>query len=129
MSQVSVKKFTPIVLGLLAGTTVVPFAFPQTTLAQTLDRDPSQDFQRQEDNSSFYGGGTGQGFSVFDLIHRANLGQNRSPEEFSTEQRQSLDDAAEQFRAKQREQLQIPQNQAVPGNSAAPVTTPPTQSN
>lgn len=128
MHHILGKRLTQLVLGLLAGTALVPFVLPQIILAQSLDRDPSQDFQRQDNNDAVYGSGTGQNFSVFDMIHRANLGNNRSIEDFSVEQRENLDSAAAEFRAKQRERLQIQQNQADPGNPASSVN-PPAQSN
>ncbi|MCL1466371.1 hypothetical protein [Argonema galeatum] len=122
MHHILGKRLTQLVLGLLAGTALVPFVLPQIILAQSLDRDPSQDFQRQDNNDAVYGSGTGQGFSVFDMIHRANLGNNRSIEDFSVEQRENLDSAAAEFKAQQRERLQIQQNQAAPGNPASTVT-------
>jgi len=128
MHHILGKRLTQMVLGLLAGTALVPFVLPQIILAQYLDRDPSQDFQRQDNNDAVYGSGTGQNFSVFDMIHRANLGNNRSIEDFSVEQRENLDSAAAEFRAKQRERLQIQQNQADPGNPASSVN-PPAQGN
>lgn len=128
MHHILGKRLTQLVLGLLAGTALVPFVLPQIILAQSLDRDPSQDFQRQDNNDAVYGSGTGQNFSVFDMIHRANLGNNRSIEDFSVEQGENLDSAAAEFRAKQRERLQIQQNQADPGNPATTVN-PPAQSN
>ncbi len=128
MHHILGKRLTQMVLGLLAGTALVPFVLPQIILAQSLDRDPSQDFQRQDNNDAVYGSGTGQNFSVFDMIHRANLGNNRSIEDFSVEQRENLDSAAAEFRAKQRERLQIQQNQADPGNPASSVN-PPAQGN
>lgn len=128
MHHILGKRLTQMVLGLLAGTALVPFVLPQIILAQSLDRDPSQDFQRQDNNDAVYGSGTGQNFSVFDMIHRANLGNNRSIEDFSVEQRENLDSAAAEFRAKQRERLQIQENQADPGNPATTVN-PPAQGN
>lgn len=99
------KSLTKIAFSLLAGTTFSILLLPQATLAQNLNTDPSQDFQRDGDPIN---GGTGQSFSVFDLIHRSNLGSNRPPEEVTQEQKENLDDAAAQFRATQRQRLQVP---------------------
>ena len=116
MAFMSFKSLTKIAFGLLAGTTVVAFVLPEATFAQTLQNDSSQDFQKEGD--PIYGG-TGQSFSVFDLIHRSNLGGNRSYEDFVTEQKDNLDEATAQFRSRQRERLQIPAQPGVakPGNS------------
>ncbi|XWK88005.1 MAG: hypothetical protein U7127_28115 [Phormidium sp.] len=99
------KLLTKIAFGLLAGTTFSILVLPETTLAQNLNTDPSQEFQKDGDPLT---GGTGQSFSVFDLIHRSNLGLNRSMEDVTTEQKENLDEAATQFRLRQRERLQIP---------------------
>ena len=99
------KSLTKIAFGLLAGTTFSILLLPEATLAQNLNTDPSQDFQKDGDPLT---GGTGQSFSVFDLIHRSNLGSNRPPEEVTQEQKENLDDEAAQFRATQRQRLQVP---------------------
>ncbi|MFB2879104.1 hypothetical protein [Floridanema aerugineum] len=99
------QSLTKIAFGLLAGTTFSILVLPETTLAQNLNTDPSQEFQKDGDPLT---GGTGQSFSVFDLIHRSNLGLNRSMEDVTNEQKENLDDAAAQFRARQRQRLQVP---------------------
>jgi len=101
----SSNSLTKLAFGLLAGTTLSVLLLPEATLAQTLQNDPGQDFQKQGDAIN---GGTGQSFSVFDLIHRSNLGGNRSMEDVNNEQKENLDSAAAEFRAKQRQRLQIP---------------------
>lgn len=99
------KSVTKIALGLLAGTTLSISLLPSATLAQNLNTDPSQDFQKEGDSIN---GGTGQSFSVFDLIHRSNLGSNRPPEEVIQEQNENLDEQANQLRSRQRRLLGIP---------------------
>lgn len=99
------NSLTKIALGLLAGTTFSILLLPEATLAQSLMTDPSQDFQKDGDPIT---GGTGQSFSVFDLIHRSNLGLNRSMEDVNNEQKENLDDAATQFRVRQRQRLGVP---------------------
>ncbi|MBE9224441.1 hypothetical protein IQ264_02995 [Phormidium sp. LEGE 05292] len=101
----SFKYLSKIAFGLLAGTTFSILLLPEATFAQNLNTDPSQDFQKDGDPLT---GGTGQSFSVFDLIHRSNLGLNRSMEDVNNEQKENLDDAATQFRARQRQRLQVP---------------------
>ena len=78
---------------------------PEATLAQSLLTDPSQDFQKQGDAIN---GGTGQTFDPLNLIHNSNLRPSQSLEEFNQEQKQNLEEAATQFRAIQRQRLQIP---------------------
>jgi hypothetical protein len=56
---------------------------------------------------------------IHDLIHQLNYGSIRSPEEFRRQQQESINSAAEQFRARQRAILE--QQQAQP---AAPTPTP-----
>lgn len=119
------NSLTKIALSLLAGTTFSILGLPEASLAQTLMNDPSQDYQQDGD---LLNGGTGQPFSVFDLIHRSNLGLNRSMEDITNEQKENLDEATTQFRLRQRQQLQIPDrlidrlNPNSPTNN--PITTP-----
>ncbi|MEG4812182.1 hypothetical protein QUA82_31910 [Microcoleus sp. F8-D3] len=91
---------------------------PQATFAQASglnnnNAQPLQDFQTQDNTDPFSGRSSGSG--IFDLIHRSNLGGGRSMEEFTTEQRQNLNDAAAEFRNKQRLLLE---KQAVPSEGA-----------
>ncbi|MEG5042022.1 MULTISPECIES: hypothetical protein [unclassified Microcoleus] len=97
---------------------------PQATFAQASglnNAQPLQDFQTQDNTDPFSGRSSGSG--IFDLIHRSNLGGGRSMEEFNSEQRQNLNDAAAEFRNKQRLLLE---KQAVPSQGAAPaeITAP-----
>ncbi|MEG4071011.1 hypothetical protein QUA42_27445 [Microcoleus sp. Pol11C2] len=98
---------------------------PQASFAQASglnNAQPLQDFQTQDNTDPFSGRSSGSG--IFDLIHRSNLGGGRSMEEFNTEQRQNLNDAAAEFRNKQRLLLE---KQAVPSEGAiapAEITTP-----
>ena len=98
---------------------------PQASFAQASglnNAQPLQDFQTQDNSDPFSGRSSGSG--IFDLIHRSKLGGGRSMEEFTTEQRQNLNDAAAEFRNKQRLLLE---NQAVPTPGAiapAEITAP-----
>ncbi len=97
---------------------------PQATFAQASslnNSQPLQDFQTN-DNPDPFSGSSGTG--VFDLIHRSRLGNGRSIEEFSTEQRQNLNDAATEFRNKQRlllEKPAVPSSEAIPTEITAPI--------
>ena len=100
---------------------------PQASFAQASglnnNAQPLQDFQTQDNSDPFSGRSSGSG--IFDLIHRSRLGGGRSMEEFTTEQRQNLNDAAAEFRNKQRLLLQK-QDQTVPSPAIAPaeITAP-----
>ncbi|WP_449417444.1 hypothetical protein [Phormidium nigroviride] len=84
---------------------------------------PLQDFQTQDSTDPFSGRGNGMG--IFDLIHRSRLGTLRNMDEFSSEQQQNLNDAAAEFREKQRlllEQQAKPGAGAIaPGDDVAPL--------
>jgi len=89
---------------------------PQASFAQASglnNAQPLQDFQTQDNTDPFSGRSSGNG--IFDLIHRSRLGGGRSMEEFTTEQRQNLNDAAAEFRNKQRLLLE---KQVVPSEGA-----------
>src|SRR6476469_1461104 len=99
---------------------------PQASFAQASglnNAQPLQDFQTQDNTDPFSGRSSGSG--IFDLIHRSQLGGGRSMEEFNSEQRQNLNDAAAEFRNKQRLLLQK-QDQTVPSPAIAPteITAP-----
>ncbi|MEG3861005.1 hypothetical protein [Microcoleus sp. herbarium12] len=99
---------------------------PQATFAQasglTNSPQPLQDFQTKDNTDPFSGRSSGGG--IFDLIHRSRLGNGRSIEEFNTEQRQNLNDAAAEFRNKQRQMLEK-QATPAPGAIAPPEITAP----
>lgn len=89
---------------------------PQATFAQASslnNSQPLQDFQTNDNPDPFSGRSSGTG--IFDLIHRSRLGNGRNLDEFTTEQRQNLNDAAAEFRNKQRQLLQ---KQAEPSSGA-----------
>ena len=98
---------------------------PQASFAQASglnNAQPLQDFQTQDNTDPFSGRSSGRG--IFDLIHRSQLGGGRSMEEFTTEQRQNLNDAATEYRNKQRLLLE---KQAVPSEgeiAPAEITAP-----
>lgn len=106
-------KITPkFIFGIVASASF-SLLIPQLAKAQSTQVSPStqvnplQDFQPQEGDpfSSRNDNPTG---SLFDLIHRAQLGSSMSAEEFNTEKNQSLNDAAAEFRKKQQQRIQSP---------------------
>ena len=112
---------TQFVLGTAAAVSL-GFLLPQPSWADTAsEANPLKDFERQSTNDPFAVDTEQDSFGgVYDLIHRAQRGNIRSADDFSTEQNQSLDEAAAGFRAKQRQLIQG-QPQATPVN---PVSTP-----
>lgn len=112
-------------LGTIIALSLFSLLIPQVVKAQSTDVNPLQDFQPQEGDpfSSSNDNPTG---SIFDLIHRAQLGSSRSTEEFNSEKNQSVNDAAAEFRKKQQQRLQNP-SQA--GTVENPTTTPSLQIN
>lgn len=87
---------------------VVTIAIAKPTLAQVTSADTLQQApQSGEYNSDpFSSNGNGQMNSVFDLIHRANMGGGRSLSEVQEEQRENISSEAADFRARQMELLQ-----------------------
>lgn len=107
--KITLLPLARLVLGTVAGIGVVSLLLPQPTWAQTTDVNPLQDLQPQDNRSDpFSRTNEDSGLGMFDLIHRATLGNTRSIEDFSSEQNESLDAAAAQFRARQRQQIQGP---------------------
>ena len=78
----------------------------ETTLANpypTENLNPLQDLQTVDNPDPFT---NGNGLGMFDLLHRSRLGINRDMNEFSVEQRQTINDEAAQFRARQQQLIQ-----------------------
>jgi hypothetical protein len=100
---------------------------PQATFAQSSslnNSQPLQDLQTNDNPDPFSGRSSGTG--LFDLIHRSRLGGGRSMDEFTSEQRQNLNDAAAEFRNKQRQILQKPAEAVTTPGAIAPteITAP-----
>ena len=82
------------------------FLLAETALANpypTENINPLQDLQTVDNPDPFT---NGNGLGMFDLLHRSRLGINRDMNEFSIEQRQSINDEAAQFRSKQQQLIQ-----------------------
>lgn len=116
--KISPKSLTNLVLGTVAGISLVSFLMPQLTWAQTTNVNPLQDLNPEQNQDPFSNSSEGNSFSMFDIIHRANLG-SINIDDYSAEQNESLNNAAAEFRKQQLQRMQ--QQQATPTN---PVTTP-----
>lgn len=116
--KISPKSLTNLFLGTVAGISLASFLMPQITWAQTTDVNPLQDLNPEQNKDPFSNSSEGNSFSMFNIIHRANLGGSLNIDDYSAEQNESLNNAAAEFRKKQ---LQRMQQQATPIN---PVPTP-----
>jgi len=114
-----------IALGVGVSTVAIAIAsiiLPQAASAQTAPGLPGSvqtlpDSSRQNERDTF-GGNLGNGdFNVFSLIHQAQLGSIRDLNEYSKEQNQNINNAAEEFKRRQRQLISNPQQQ-LPDNPA-----------
>lgn len=110
MSPVSLQLFARNTLSLLLGAGSLSLLLSQPSLAQqTTYADPLQSTETQNSTNPFYNPGNEDSMdTMFDMIHRAQLGPSRSMEEYASDQQNSLDAAAAEFRARQQQMLQQP---------------------
>jgi len=111
---------TQIMLGTVAGVGLA-LLLPKPSLAQvTNSADPQEIFRRERNNDPFSSQNTDDSWGMFDLIHRAQLGTMRDPNEYANEQNQNINSAADAFRERQRQLMQQSnqQQQVTPANSA-----------
>lgn len=117
--KISPKSLTNLVLGTVAGISLVSLLMPQLGWAQTTNVNPLQDLNPEQNQDPFSNSSEGNSFSMFNIIHRANLGGSLNIDDYNAAQNESLNNAAAEFRKKQLERMQ--QQQATPINQ---VTTP-----
>lgn len=117
-----VPAFVSTVAIALTPTILSQSAWAQTAPGYPSSAQPLTDVSRENERSSFYGGGLGNGdFNPMQLIHQSQLGSLKDINEFTQEQNQNLTSEAEKFRL---EQLRRLQQQGQPGT---PVETSPAQ--
>ena len=112
--------FTKILLSTLT-TGIITVVLPQGTFAQSYNNNtvnPLKDLQTIDNSDPFTGSG---GIDMFNIIHNSRLGNKQNMKEYMLEQRDSLNDAATQFRNKQKELIEQPQNTT--GNTLTPSTS------
>jgi hypothetical protein len=115
MKTIAQSSFIPLrlliiaVASILAAGLVLPL--PEPAIAQEASADLLEDDSLSGDNGSdpFAGNSSGSA-GMFELFHRANLSGDRSIYEYSREQEQNINTAAEDFRTRQLELLQQQQN-------------------
>lgn len=111
---------------------ITPVVVPQPAAAQTAGSvQPLQDFTNPQNERDSFGGDIGGsgGLNVFNMIHNAQLGGWRDPNDVASEQRNSLDKATAEFRRRQLQQLGNPQiqqsgNQQPTSPANSPTTSP-----
>jgi hypothetical protein len=92
-----------------------------STLAQS--KDPANQGYQSNEEDSFFGSGSNNGFNPLDLIHRANQSNGRSIDEFSQDSETNIKDSASEFKRLQQERLsQQQQSESTPDK---PVTDNP----
>ena len=103
-------------LKMSVGVSVVAMGITSTLLPQPASalppgsEQPIQGITSQQNERDTFSSGPGDGsFSVFNLIHQAQLGNLRDMGEFSEEQSKNISDAAARFRLEQQRQLGIQQ--------------------
>lgn len=107
-----IKRLALAVWGVSVGMFVQPAFAQQTTV------NPLQDFQTR-DNGAPLIGNNGQK-TMLDLIHQSQLGQfNVDYNAVEDQRRQNINDAAAQFRARQRQLMQPDQQPQNPNNSTS----------
>ena len=120
-TSVSVIKLVVCTASISFSLLIPQLSWAQTTPTTTsnnaledLDQQNRNPFSSRDDGNAMNG--------IMDLMHRAQMGNIRSVNEYSAEQDRSLNDAATQFRQKQLQMLRNQnQNSANPANS---VNTP-----
>lgn len=84
------------------------FGFTSASFAQSTSANPLQEFQRSDNPDPLSGENSGR--TMLDIIHNSRLGGfNIDYEAVGNQQRQNIQDAAAQFREKQRLLLQPPE--------------------
>ncbi|MBW4494871.1 MAG: hypothetical protein KME26_17670 [Oscillatoria princeps RMCB-10] len=115
-----------LILAALAAIGVAPLALPQASFAQACsDAQTLQGCPSPNERDSFSGLESGQ-LNMYDIIHRSQMGTLTNINEFTAEQRQNLNSAADDFRTQQLKRMQQAQPQAAPSE---PPATPPAPQN
>lgn len=116
-------KAQKMAVSVLVGMSVAAIGLSHPASAQVNPIQPLQDFQNPDNPDPFSSRGDGRASGIMDMINRTVLGPTRSLDEFSADQQESLDSAAEQFRIEQMKRLRN-QGQAAP-ETPVPVESSP----
>lgn len=118
-TSVSVIKLVVCTASISFSLLVPQLSWAQTTPTTTTNN-ALEDLEQQNRNPFSSHSDDGNAMNgIMDLMHRAQMGNIRSVNEYSAEQDRSLNDAASQFRQKQLQMIRNQnQNSANPANSA-----------
>ncbi|NJP08435.1 MAG: hypothetical protein HC866_02305 [Leptolyngbyaceae cyanobacterium RU_5_1] len=122
----SVQCSAQITLGVLLAIGVLASGVVPSAHAQTGTPQPLEDLRTKDAGSDLFSGqGLGPQSGLMNLIHRAIQGGSRSPDEVTSEQKESLDEATARFRANQAERLRLQRQQTPLEVTPNPVTSTP----
>jgi hypothetical protein len=96
-------KIRSLALASIVGLSLATAVVPQKSIAQVTNQ---QNYDRPNANDPFNQGVEQNGFSMFQLLHNAQLGIGSYNPDAANEQRQQLDEAAASFFARQRQRMQ-----------------------
>lgn len=121
-------KKTQLFFGILAGVGLTSCLLPSSLLAQSVLSQPGEvkptDTFQEQNLDPFSGARDGGSSGLMDILHRVQLGNIRSLNEYSAEQSQNMDKAAEQFRCLQLARLQNQDQQAAALSCGSPSANP-----
>jgi hypothetical protein len=100
---------TPFLFALLLGTTLYGTSYRISSAVAQVPNPNQPDYQNNERSTT--GESSLGNFNPLNLIHNANFRRSRDGAEFQEDTQTGIDRAAEEFKRKQREQLQ---NQTTP---------------
>ncbi len=116
VSAFASTRFARIALGVGVSTVAIAsMMIPQAASAQTAPGNGNiqsfPDASRQNERDSFGGNLGGGDFNIFQMIHQSQLGGMRDMSEYSQEQNRNLNNAAEEFKRRQRALMGNPEPQ------------------
>ena len=114
ISAFASTRFARIALGVGVSTVAIAsMMLPQAASAQTAPGNIQSfpDASRQNERDSYGGNLDGGDFNIFQMIHQSQLGGMRDMGEYSQEQNRNLNNAAEEFKRRQRALMGNPEPQ------------------
>jgi hypothetical protein len=114
VSAFASTRFARIALGVGVSTVAIAsMMLPPAASAQTAPGNIQSlpDASRQNERDSFGGNLGGGDFNIFQMIHQSQLGGMRDMSEYSQEQNRNLNNAAEEFKRRQRALMGNPEPQ------------------
>jgi hypothetical protein len=121
-----IKYSLHLAVGLLTVGTLMSTVL-ESASAQTGAPKPLEDLQTKDSADFLNGRGNGQSSTMMNIIQNAIIGSPRSMDEYTSDQKDNLDAATQQFRKQQAERLR--NNQPVQVAPTSPQLTPTAPSN